>query len=113
MACCTAGVLGAAHSGGTAQQGPHILIWPLLHEYLNAIMTPNGAKAANPLVARVCLPFSFAFRAFLVCLLCLSVCLLCQSSLAFVHTIPFDAHGVPTDEIVSHNCVRLSLLCLR
>ena len=30
-----------------------VLIWPLLHEYLNAIMTPNGSKAANPLVARV------------------------------------------------------------
>ena len=32
-----------------------VLIWPLVHEYLSAIMTPNGAKAANPLVARVCL----------------------------------------------------------
>ncbi|DBA68573.1 TPA: hypothetical protein ACH3X2_013515 [Trebouxia sp. C0005] len=32
-----------------------VLIWPLLHEYLNAIMTPNGAKAANPLVARATL----------------------------------------------------------
>ena len=34
-----------------------VLIWPLLHEYLNAIMTPNGSKAANPLVARVGTPF--------------------------------------------------------
>ena len=33
-----------------------VLIWPLVHEYLNAIMTPNGAKAAHPLVARVSLP---------------------------------------------------------
>lgn len=33
-----------------------VLIWPLVHEYLNAIMTPNGAKAATPLVARVGLP---------------------------------------------------------
>ena len=46
-----------------------VLIWPLLHEYLNAIMTPNGAKAANPLVARVCLPSDLAFRAFQLCLL--------------------------------------------
>ena len=49
-----------------------VLIWPLLHEYLNAIMTPNGAKAANPLVARVCLPVSFAVCAFLICHWCLS-----------------------------------------
>lgn len=33
-----------------------VLIWPLVHEYLNAIMTPNGAKAATPLVARVGAP---------------------------------------------------------
>ncbi len=39
-----------------------VLIWPLIHEYLNAIMTPNGAKAANPLVARVSLPFTFAIE---------------------------------------------------
>ncbi|KAL3131638.1 hypothetical protein ABBQ38_007935 [Trebouxia sp. C0009 RCD-2024] len=32
-----------------------VLIWPLVHEYLTAIMTPNGAKAANPLVARAAL----------------------------------------------------------
>lgn len=81
-----------------------VLIWPLLHEYLNAIMTPNGAKAANPLVARVCLPFSFAFRAFLVCLLCLSVCLLCQTNVPFVPSIPFDMYGVATIEVVCREC---------
>ena len=37
-----------------------VLIWPLVHEYLNAIMTPNGAKAATPLVARVGLPLIHA-----------------------------------------------------
>lgn len=30
-----------------------VLIWPLIHEYLNAVMAPSGAKAANPLTARV------------------------------------------------------------
>jgi len=69
-------------------------------------MTPNGAKAANPLVARVCLPFDFAFRAFLVCLLCLS-------SLPFVHSIPLTCMRLATDKIVSHDCVALSLLCLQ
>jgi len=75
-----------------------VLIWPLLHEYLNAIMTPNGAKAANTLVARVCLPSIFAFHAFQRCLLCLS-------SLPFVYSVPFDVHGLVTDEVVSHDCV--------
>lgn len=30
-----------------------VLIWPLIHEYLNAVMAPSGAKAANALTARV------------------------------------------------------------
>ena len=63
-----------------------VLIWPLLHEYLNAIMTPNGAKAANALVARVCLPSDPAFR---TCQLCL-LFILRLSTLPFVHAWTID-----------------------
>ena len=30
-----------------------VLIWPLVHEYLAAVMSPDAAKTANPLVSRV------------------------------------------------------------
>ena len=30
-----------------------VLIWPLIHEFLNPIMTPNGLQTADPLTARV------------------------------------------------------------